>query len=1036
MGGILASACLAALMCAGSAVAFPNAAPVETELTLEQAAQGIEKPLPEDIPSAWDQAVVAIAQSQLGATESADGVTPYGTITEDLSWNALFAQFCLNEAGVTGMPQEADPTAWATALSAEDVALYASADSAEATAGQIAFLDLDADEANSIDTVAVVSEVTPATDETPAQVELVLATEGEVREATYDAADAVLVGYGALPEQGAEEAEDGTVALNDTLTYETERYNVRVSVSGEATLAPAEEDAVAEATDEGLAMNVTELGEDSAEYQAAQTYATTDESAGELVSIDALSLSFTYEGRALDVSACEVTAQITPADSLQGAANAMEGSEEIADEAAAGIEVAALQTSEDGTAQELDETLVQKGEKNASTMNVTLNAARPAVQMVARETLNPHFTVQYYGWLDMLVTKDDGYLEIIDTSNGGNNQGGNLPENGKDPKTTGLYVNDQSAGEDYGTLLSEMRLKQLFEQNEYDYFEAPSLPYVNIFRGNGNYRVYEVWVLEEGKDPASTNENDWDVHKNIVNATDLHFTNNPDKAGDKTILIEDGTVIRMVATQTTGGYENDVVFYDYDITEDRKTTATGSHPTQTNYGINNPRNYANDGRPKLAFGNANTGTGLHDQTWRGNTPNQYNRSGGSFNGCTFGLVTGLDENGHIIYASDLDAPNLFDKGSATGKTTYGNKEFSLNFDRTGDTYTLTSVGGSGVENLDHFNNPTTGNITYGHIWTNNFWPMDNVKNADGNTGEFSGTYNQYDNPVSKEQLSGVNGVEQYPCSDDGIAHNNMFGMQYSLQFKLTEDYVGPLEYYFFGDDDMWVFLDGRLVCDIGGTHSSVGAYVNLWDYLEKGSAGTHTLKFYYTERGLSGSTCYMQFTLPSVSSVEPEYQNGQLRVEKEVVGVTDPNLEFDFEIEISSKDGMVQGSDYSIVRHKADGTEESTLLTDGKGTFKLAADEYVTIDYLQYGTHYKITETSTGGLVASNTINGGNPTQSATAEGDTIVGKDNIVIFTNTAMPKLPNTGGPGTWALSAGGVTLLIAGAGYGVLRRERITR
>ena len=28
-------------------------------------------------------------------------------------------------------------------------------------------------------------------------------------------------------------------------------------------------------------------------------------------------------------------------------------------------------------------------------------------------------------------------------------------------------------------------------------------------------------------------------------------------------------------------------------------------------------------------------------------------------------------------------------------------------------------------------------------------------------------------------------------------------MKYAVNFNLTEDYVGPLDYYFFGDDDMW-----------------------------------------------------------------------------------------------------------------------------------------------------------------------------------------------------------------------------------------
>ena len=73
---------------------------------------------------------------------------------------------------------------------------------------------------------------------------------------------------------------------------------------------------------------------------------------------------------------------------------------------------------------------------------------------------------------------------------------------------------------------------------------------------------------------------------------------------------------------------------------------------------------------------------------------------------------------------------------------------------------------------------------------------------------------------------------------------------------------------------MWVFLtdpdrNSQLVCDIGGVHSSVGEYVDLWDYINKGSEGEYILTFFYTERGLSGSTCWMQFTLPSCPPSPP-----------------------------------------------------------------------------------------------------------------------------------------------------------------------
>ena len=110
---------------------------------------------------------------------------------------------------------------------------------------------------------------------------------------------------------------------------------------------------------------------------------------------------------------------------------------------------------------------------------------------------------------------------------------------------------------------------------------------------------------------------------------------------------------------------------------------------------------------------------------------------------------------------------------------------------------------------------------------------------------------------------------------------------------------------------MWVFLDDRLVCDIGGVHSAVGEYVNLWDYLTPGQPGTHTLTFFYTERGASGSTCYMNFTLPSVTGVNIEQKTTQLRIQKNVQGRHDASAEFAFHIRFLDARGEGVQDDYA-----------------------------------------------------------------------------------------------------------------------------
>lgn len=884
-GGLLLAFCLATVLGFAYTLTSPT-----SSLAEEPAAAGESA-----TPASWADAVVEAAEGQLDAV-----------VDPSEGWNVQFVSDCLNAAGVEGMPEADDAQAWLDALQQSEDELYAAPADHEPAAGDIVFFagdEKDADGQALAGTMGVVSEVTPATDDAPAQIVVIEAHEdGTVDSATYPVDDEGILGYGLLPEQPVEtvavseesegEKNEGTVALDNTLTYEAEDYSVAVKVSGEATVADGSEPAP---KSDGLTMNTTALDASDPAYQAAEAYVE-DSDQESVISVSALEFEFVYNGQTLDVSDCDVTAEVTPSDKLQEAANAIETDEDTVEEAEVGVTLTALQSAEGSEAEELDTVLVEKDATERPTMTLALNAAAPALQLVARDALNPHFTVQYYANLEMTDRNSGGYLKIINTDNGGSNKGGNLPENGEaNPSMTGLYLVDGGGAK--REIRTSMKLTELYTANEYEYFEAPSLPYVNIFRENGNYTANEVWVLKSGKDASSTNRDDWTIYSGIVAATELHFTNNPNKKDEpNTILIEEGTVIRLVANQTNGSYDNGAIFYDYDITDDGKTTWDG---TFGSHGINSTSNYSGSGA-KLAFGNVNTGTGLGNEDWNGNTLNKFNEPNRNNNlqGTTFGLVTGLDSNGHIQYAGNVDAPNLFDDGGATGKTTYNG--WSLGFNREGDTYTLSSVADNNkstlLDGLEQFNNPVCGDTTHTHIWTNNFWPMDTYPGKDGLTGDY----------MNRGKYVGSDGNQLYPPSDDGLDHNNMFGMQYEVKFKLTEDYVGPLEYYFFGDDDMWVFLDGKLVCDIGGVHSSVGMYVNLWDYIAKGDAGEHTLKFYYTERGLSGSTCYMQFTLPSVSSTTPSYQNSQLKVQKEVVGNADPDAVFSFDISIDHESQPVK----------------------------------------------------------------------------------------------------------------------------------
>lgn len=151
-------------------------------------------------------------------------------------------------------------------------------------------------------------------------------------------------------------------------------------------------------------------------------------------------------------------------------------------------------------------------------------------------------------------------------------------------------------------------------------------------------------------------------------------------------------------------------------------------------------------------------------------------------------------------------------------------------------------------------------------------------------------------------------------SGDASELNYGFGQKFDLKFRLTSDGTVvdsenkkvPIEFNFSGDDDVWVFIDGQLVLDVGGDHDVVEGTINFEnktatvdrvknsnsnnggddrvikdvvkdfsDILDKADYFTkeHTLTMFYMERGLWESNMKITFNFP---------QENKLTVEKEV----------------------------------------------------------------------------------------------------------------------------------------------------------
>lgn len=403
---------------------------------------------------------------------------------------------------------------------------------------------------------------------------------------------------------------------------------------------------------------------------------------------------------------------------------------------------------------------------------------------------------------------------------------------------------------------------------------------------NSKEKIYADDVLTlpiGGKINDYTKATNWDVASvtKVETAADGTETTTPVDTDNEFSVTKDCT-IKVYYTPKTKDFDGATKFYDYTVKAVTDDEARNNNNTYFSFNMLGEK--PDNGRKLTA--------GTREQNFE---QYKYWIPIGSFGANDYtkgtsvvkGILKGLDENGKVEF--NYPEPGFFEDSDATCsvkvkkydwlgrpyddyETRYLRKvykDLKLGFEQKGDTYTLKDVKDQNGKIL---------------------------------TTEGAGFY-----PLENERKFSYENSEK--------AQNYFFGMRYDVLFKIG-DYVGPMNYEFTGDDDLWVLLDGKVVLDLGGIHQAAGETVDIWEKLGKTAdqltpeekEKEHTLTVLYMERGAGESNCKMKFTLPSASIAEVSQ-----------VPMAELNLQ-----KVNKENKGLEGARFTLVNNETGDTQTAT----------------------------------------------------------------------------------------------------------------